>query len=78
MMLSSSAPTKNLGGAATRAHTHVTAAWLASRGSQPARPTPTWLRDCTSTGSRLLARPCGRCSGTCLRAHNVFDEMKGQ
>jgi hypothetical protein len=36
MMLPSSVPTKNPGGAATAAHTHAMVAWLASRGSLPA------------------------------------------
>ena len=29
-------------------------------------------------GSRPLARPCGRGSGTYSRAHDMFNEMKGQ
>ena len=35
-----------------------------------------WQRDCICMGSRPLARPCGRGSGTCSRAHDMFDEMK--
>ena len=47
-------------------------------GDDAVRRNPLRQRDCTSTGSRPLARPCGRGSGTYSRAHDMFNEMKGQ